>query len=434
MRKLCFLLTLAVQVSAGGACYAQQLSLSLERMFVMADSMNTSIKAARLGVQEAEAGVKVAKNAMLPSIEASLSASYNGDGYIMDRDFKNGFTAEIPSFGNNFKLEVSQVIYAGGAIKNGVEISEIGTELAVFNAEKNRNEVRFLIAGDYIELCKLANQQRVLQENIKLAQSLGEVMRSRVNNGTALKTDITRIELLVKNLEYSSIQVDGAGRIVSRELANSIGVDVDTKIIPADDFSSIASTVADITEAEALDNSPAIKAADAMVRMSEKQVAVAKSDRLPHVALFAGEYLNGPVVIEIPAIDKNFNYWAVGVGVSYKIDNLYKSRKVVGKSKLAVAKSREQLNMAREQISLALSAAQTDYYNSFQLLETKMRSVELAKENYNLVRCRYEEGLAVITDLLDASNQLLDAQIQEVNARMNIAYNYYKLKYISGII
>ena len=51
-----------------------------------------------------------------------------------------------------------------------------------------------------------------------------------------------------------------------------------------------------------------------------------------------------------------------------------------------------------------------------------------------LVRFRYEEGLAVITDLLDASNQLLDAQIQEVNAKMNIAYNYYRLQYISGTI
>ena len=90
--------------------------------------------------------------------------------------------------------------------------------------------------------------------------------------------------------------------------------------------------------------------------------------------------------------------------------------------------------MAREQISLAFNAADTDYHNAFILLETKTQSVVLAKESYDLVRYRYEEGLAVITDLLDASNQLLDAQIQEVNAKMNIAYNYYRLQYISGTI
>ena len=86
------------------------------------------------------------------------------------------------------------------------------------------------------------------------------------------------------------------------------------------------------------------------------------------------------------------------------------------------------------QISLAFNAAETDYQNAFILLETKTQSVALAQESYDLVRFRYEEGLAVITDLLDASNQLLDAQIQEVNAKMNIAYNYYRLQYISGTI
>jgi len=136
----------------------------------------------------------------------------------------------------------------------------------------------------------------------------------------------------------------------------------------------------------------------------------------------------------VPTLNNNFNYWAVGVGIRYNIDNLYKSRKVINRSRIAASRSREQLNVAKEQISLAFNAADTDYRNAFILLDTKTQSVALAQESYDLVRYRYEEGLAVITDLLDASNQLLDAQIQKVNARMNIAYNYYRLKYISGTI
>lgn len=408
--------------------------MSLNEMFAMADSLNSTIKVSRLAVSEAEAGEDVARNAFLPSIEMSVSASYNGDGYIMDRDFTNGFGVDIPSFGNNFKLEVNQVIFAGGAIRSAVRMSEIGTELATLDAARNRNEIRFLIAGDYIELCKLSNQKKVLDDNIVLARTVADVMRSRVENGAALKTDVTRIELLIKNLEYARIQIEGAEKIVRKELSNALWMSPDIEIVPSDDLNVISDAQEFISESDVLASSPVIKAADAMVRMSEEQVAMARSDRYPKIALFAGEYIDGPVLIEVPVLNNNFNYWAVGVGVKYNIDNLYKSRKSINKSRITASRSREQLNVAREKISLAFNAADTDYRNSFILLDTKTQSVSLAKESYDLVRYRYEEGLAVITDLLDASNQLLDAQIQEVNARMNIAYNYYRLKYISGTI
>ena len=434
MRKFSFLLTLVLQVFGGTLVWGQQRVMSLDEMFALADSLNSVIKVSNLAVSEAKAGEEVARNAYLPSIEASVSASYNGDGYIMNRDFTNGFGVDIPSFGNNFKFEVNQVIFAGGAIKSAVEMSEIGTELATLDAVRNRNEVRFLIAGDYIELCKLANQKKVLDDNIALAQTVADVMRSRVDNGAALKTDVTRMELLVKNLEYARIQIDGAEKIVRRELANALGMSPDAEIIPADELDEMSVVQLNMVESEVLASSPAVKAADAMVRMSEQQVRMAKSDRYPKIALFAGEYMDGPVLIEVPTLNNNFNYWAVGVGIRYNIDNLYKSHKSINKSKIAASKSREQLNVAKEQISLAFNAADTDYRNAFILLDTKTQSVALAQESYELVRYRYEEGLAVITDLLDASNQLLDAQIQEVNARMNIAYNYYRLQYISGTI
>ena len=408
--------------------------MSLDEMFALADSLNSTIKVSNLAVSEAKSGEDVARNAYLPSIEASVSATYNGDGYIMDRNFTNGFGVDIPSFGNNFKLEVNQVIFAGGAIRSAVKMSEIGTELATLDAVRNRNEIRFLIAGDYIELCKLSNQKKVLDDNIELAKAVADVMHSRVENGTALKTDVTRIELLVKNLEYARIQIEGAEKIVRRELSNALGMSADMEIIPADELDEMSSTQSLIAESDVLSSSPAVKAADAMVRMSEEQVRIAKSDRYPKIALFAGEYMDGPVLIEVPTLNNNFNYWAVGVGIRYNIDNLYKSRKTINKSRIAASRSREQLNVAKEQISLAFNAADTDYRNAFILLDTKTQSVALAQENYELVRYRYEEGLAVITDLLDASNQLLDAQIQEVNARMNIAYNYYRLHYISGTI
>ncbi len=42
--------------------------------------------------------------------------------------------------------------------------------------------------------------------------------------------------------------------------------------------------------------------------------------------------------------------------------------------------------------------------------------------------------LAIITDMIDASNMKLSAELQEVNARIGIIYAYHKMKYTAGTL
>ena len=81
-----------------------------------------------------------------------------------------------------------------------------------------------------------------------------------------------------------------------------------------------------------------------------------------------------------------------------------------------------------------MQQAYTLYEQSFVTLDTQRKSVELAQQNYQVVNDRYLNQLALITDMLDASNILLNAELQEVDARVNIVYAYYKMKYIAGIL
>ena len=104
MRKLYSLVMLLCMASSVNFINAQTVvtqRLSIEEMFELAEQNNLRIKASNTAAMEAQENVKVAENAYLPSIEAYLSLSYNGDGIIMDRNFGNAFKAEIPSFGNN---------------------------------------------------------------------------------------------------------------------------------------------------------------------------------------------------------------------------------------------------------------------------------------------------------------------------------------------
>lgn len=438
MRKTYFLIVSLLGVLCANVVCAQtseKRSLTIGQMFELAEQNNSRIKAHATATKQALEEIKVAKNGYLPSIDASLSFSYNGDGTILDRDFSNSFKADIPDFGNNFALEVSQVIYAGGAISSGVRLSELKAQMVSLDADLNRQEVRFLIVGNYLELCKLNNQLQVFNSHIAQTEKVLKDMRIRHEQGIALHNDITRYELQLQNLNYSKTSLHNAKQILNNQLTVALGLPETTEIVPDSiTLPKLANKSVAEWQDEAMYSSIPVKMAEKAVEMSEQKKKISNSERLPKVALFAANNLTGPVTIEIPALNKNFNYWAVGIGVKYNFGNLYKTNKKVRADKLGIQKAQEDMVVAQEQIKLGMQSAYIKYKEAYTLLETKEKSVELATENYDVVNYRYSNDLALITDLLDASSQKLDAELQAVNARINILFNYYKLHYISGTL
>ena len=80
---------------------------------------------------------------------------------------------------------------------------------------------------------------------------------------------------------------------------------------------------------------------------------------------------------------------------------------------------------------MATQACYIQYMNAFTDYRTQEKSVELALQNYSVVNNRYENDLALLTDLLDASNVRLSAELNLVNAQINLIFGHYKMKYIT---
>lgn len=64
--------------------------MSLNELFSLADTQSKTIKIYESVVSGAEKDISVAKNAYLPSVEFSASATFNGNALVADRDFSNG--------------------------------------------------------------------------------------------------------------------------------------------------------------------------------------------------------------------------------------------------------------------------------------------------------------------------------------------------------
>ena len=168
---------------------AQQRVLSVDEMFRLADTNSRSIRSHRLAVDETKQGTKTAKSDKLPSIEANLSFSYIGNGWMTDRDFSDGQKASM-HYGNNLAIKARQVVYAGGAINRSIQLSELQQQVAELELQDNRQEVRFLLVGYYLELYQLYNQQEVYEKNIEQTRLLVKEIQAAFQQGTALKSDV----------------------------------------------------------------------------------------------------------------------------------------------------------------------------------------------------------------------------------------------------
>lgn len=429
---------LCATLSGAGMCaYSQERKVvTLEEIFQCAEYNSTQLKPSLTAEEEARQEIAVARSKRLPDISASLSLSYIGDGFTTKRNFSDYQKAPIPHFGSGLGININQPIYTGGAITKQIEISELQSVASRFVTDFNNDNLRFRLTGFYLDLYKSHNLRTVLINNIEQAKKVLAEMNTKYEQGIVLQNDITRYELLASNLELQLIKIENSIDIFNSNIVITAGLPTDLKIVPDSTILSRSLPIQGENwwQTEANTNSPSVMLARTHVDLSRKTESLVKARKLPKVGLQAAWTIDGPILVEVPPINRNLSYWFVGVGVSYDISSLFKIDKSLTKSKIATSRSIDELDATVENIELEIRSSYIRYLEAYEELKTQQKSVELAERNYHTISTRYSAGMALITDLLDAANSKLDAEQQLVNARINIIYNYYKLLYTSGKI
>lgn len=111
---------------------------------------------------------------------------------------------------------------------------------------------------------------------------------------------------------------------------------------------------------------------------AEEGVKAAKAARLPEVAMTAADHLDGPITIEVPVLDNNFNYWQVGIRVSYNLSSLFRDNRRLRQAKLQVNQAQERYALAQEEVDNAVQAGYVNLRTAFTELRTQEKSVLLA--------------------------------------------------------
>lgn len=433
MSKKNKLMALCVTVLCSQFLHAQPRVMSIGQLFTLDDQNSVSLQAWRTQEAAAEEALKAAQAQRLPDISVSATASYWGNGHLWDRNFSNGSQIRMPHFGNNFALEAQQTVYAGSAVSSSIELARLQKQMATLERARNRQDVRFLMLGLYLNLYKQYNQLTVLRNHLKLTRQVLERMHARREQGTALKNDITRYELQQKRLQLQLTQTQNACRIMNHQLSTTLHLPEGTEILP--DTLLLDRQIDSLHEKNWQDtaaiNHLGLQQAAAGIKISEQQLRLERAARRPQIALVAADHLDGPITIEVPVLDNNFNYWYVGVSLRYSLSSLFKNKHKVQQARLGVTHAEEQYRLTLEQVDNAVQENYVNFLTAFTDLQTQQKNVELANENYRLVSHRYENELALLTDLLDAAHTKLNADLSLADARINVLYHYYKMKYIT---
>ena len=432
-RKIICCAVVAMMMAQHAAAQTPQRKMTIGELFTLVESGSKTLKMQKSGVDVSARGIEEAKSKRLPDVGASLQMSYNGNVVMTDRDFGNVKGFSQPHFGNSFALEAQHVVYAGGAIDAGIRLAELQKSMSENAVVLTRNQQRFLALGQYLDLYKLDNGIKVYESNIALTDKLIADINTKQQQGMALKNDVTRYELQMEQLKLGMRKLEDQKRILNHQLCNTLGLE-GVMVEPEVDLDRIGDAgikEADLQSTAAM-QSPVIRQSALEMQASDQQLKLAKSEMLPKVALVASENFVGPFNYDVPPIDNNFNVWYVGVGVRYSLSSLFKSNKTVRKAKAQQLQSREAHAVASERVNNDMQQAYTIHLQAFVELHTQQKSVELASQNYKVMNNRYLNQLALVTDMVDASNLKLNAELQEVNARINVAYTYYNIMYVAG--
>lgn len=427
---------LCIALLSGGVRSYGQTAITLEEIFRSAETRSVQLRPSLTAREEAQREIGVARNGRLPDVNVSLSLSYLGNGFTTERDLSDYRKAAIPHLGTGLSLDISQPVYTGGAVKSAIEIAELKSAAARYAADFHRNDIRFRLAGFYLDIYKYINLRQVAQSNIDAARKVLDQMQARYAQGTALQNDITRYELLVSDLELQLVRINNTLDILNSHLVSLAGLPEDTIVLP--DTTILARSLAVDSEIrwqhQAEEHAPSLGLARQTVEIGRRREALVRSERLPKIGLLAGWTLDGPILVEVPPINRNLSYWFVGVGVNFNLASLYKTGKSMALSRVSTRKAMEELAAEQERISLAIRADYLRYLEACEELKTRRKSLELAERNYRTVLTRYSAEMALITDMLDAANARIDAGQQLVNARIDILYYYYKLLFTAGKI
>lgn len=426
------LLTSSAALSACAQTACDTLYLSVEELLSKVSRSHLQVAADRLKEQMAAERAKTARMSRLPSVSVGLRAGYLGQPIVWENGLSHATRPDSPDWQQNYTVDVSQPVYQGGRIKYSIRKADLEQELARLQTAADEGDIRLAMLSRYLELFSMYKQHMVLDRKIAESERRLKDIRRLKAEGVITNNDVLRSELQLTDDRLALQETDNDIRIASQQIDILLGLDERLLLMPDTallaDERHVDSYEYYVERASLAD--PSVLALHKQTEIAENNVCIKQSALRPSVSLTASNTLARPVSRTMA--DMYNNAWNVGVSVSYPLSAIYTDRHQLREARQNVQLMHNAEEQKQQQIRMAVQSALLRHREAISRVEALKLSVRQASENYRIMYNRYMNQLAILTDLLDADNLRLNAELQLTTARTQVAYTYYELQRAVG--
>jgi outer membrane protein len=429
-KKLCIPL-LAVPLM-GHAQNIQKISL--------ADAINKGLQQSRIlkidhsRIDAALARYDASKDGHLP--EVKLSAGYT---YLSDLDHKNVEFGPIsfPLYeNNNFigRASVNEAVFAGYRQRYAEESSRLLAEAAKLDVEKDRDDVMLNIINAYFTLYKAQSTKKEIDNNIVLIQQRLKEVQDALNRGVAIQNDVLRVQLLLSNTQLAQVEAVNNINTINFNLNILLGLPTGTGVEPdsASMFSLKNMKTGEEYIKDALSQRQELKANDTRTKAAEENIKIAQGSYYPTVGVGADFYYANPNQRYFPVLPQFKPSWDAGINLSWNVTTMFTNKHQIAEANASLMQSRVVNDLEADNIKMEVNASYISYIESLKKTEIAKLAVAQAEENYRTLTSRYNNQVALLSDLLDANNLLLQARINETLSVTDSELTYKKLLKATG--
>lgn len=433
MKKSTYILFISVIFSLSLAAQVPY-KITINELFERGLQNSIAIQTSIIKAEISEDKASLARNKQLPDISINGLFGYVGTPTILDKDLSFLKHSETPDWKQNYQVTATQPIYQGGKIKNSIIKADLEREVAQLSLQKDKSELKLWLISKYLNLFNLYKERDVYTQNIEEAKTRLRDIEKMREEGMITTNDVLRSKIILTNYELSYKETENDIALTSQQLNIVLGLEEHTILEPDNrDLSFQFDTKAENDYIyQAYIQYPDLKITETNIALAQNNLKLVKADYLPTLSLQASNTLARPIPNVSPAQDLFLNAWGITLNLSYHISSLFDK-----KHNTSIAKRQIQLQeLAKEQqkqnIRTEVRAAYIKHKEALDRIESLEESLMQSNENYRIVKNKYFNQLAILTDLLDANTVQLNAELQLTTAKTNAIYTYYQLQKVSG--
>lgn len=310
-----------------------------------------------------------------------------------------------------------QPLYAGGRIRNGNKLANLGKDVNEYNISLTKEEVLTKTELYYWNIIALEKKQQTLKSYEKMLNNLYKDVQVAYDAGLVNKSDLLKVQLEINKINANKLKLDNGITLLKMTLAQHIGIEHSEDFELNDEEIQIANPgEMFINPDNALVNRQEYKMLNKTVEAEVLQKRLSFGENMPQLAVgIAGTYMNALEMDDRRA----FGFATLSIPIS----GWWGGSHNIKEHQIKVDIAQNNLDEKSELLKLQMEKAFKDLNESYEQIKVAESSKHQAEEHLKVVKDNYDAGIVNTSDLLEAQAILQQAHDELVDAKA-----MYKIK------